>query len=323
MPYTSASNYRNVQKTYSTAHFEEIEGEIVQLLENAQESVKICVAWISGRIYSTLLASLAQRKVSVEVILNDDVINARNPIERVPGILIYPLKQRSRTALMHNKFCIVDRRVLITGSYNWSRKAKEHFENVVITYNDFGLIKSFLHEFEDLKNYVEASKVERFRTCSHPGCKSKAYKLGLIGPEEGRHLESTISVWEVCVRYSHVRFEGDLVMHALHANLGLSDDEFYEPGKGFYCFEDMVRDLVRERVRIINLQNAFDSLAKQGVKAVGCVTELEPHMSIRYGHPREGAVTMLWRDIYYRKLIPSVLHDYEGETQTMIDTLNF
>ena len=29
---------------------------------------------------------------------------------------------------MHNKFCIIDKSIVINGSYNWTRKAKNNFE---------------------------------------------------------------------------------------------------------------------------------------------------------------------------------------------------
>ena len=42
--------------------------------------------------------------------------------------------------LMHNKFCIIDERIIITGSYNWTNKAnKENNENIVIIKDDIEL----------------------------------------------------------------------------------------------------------------------------------------------------------------------------------------
>jgi phosphatidylserine/phosphatidylglycerophosphate/cardiolipin synthase-like enzyme len=52
--------------------------------------------------------------------------------------------------LMHNKFMIVDQKILFTGSYNWSANAEDNsFENAVFIEGD-GVIQSFLSDFERL-----------------------------------------------------------------------------------------------------------------------------------------------------------------------------
>lgn len=53
-------------------------------------------------------------------------------------------------ALMHNKFVIVDEKILITGSYNWTAQAtKMNQENIIILEND-EMAKKFLAEFDTL-----------------------------------------------------------------------------------------------------------------------------------------------------------------------------
>lgn len=52
---------------------------------------------------------------------------------------------------MHNKFCIIDSNIVITGSYNWSFKARMNDENILIIQNDNSLTKQFENNFFDLK----------------------------------------------------------------------------------------------------------------------------------------------------------------------------
>ena len=53
--------------------------------------------------------------------------------------------------IMHNKFCIIDTHVVITGSYNWSNNAEfKNDENIEIS-NDFNLAKTYSKEFRRLK----------------------------------------------------------------------------------------------------------------------------------------------------------------------------
>jgi len=54
--------------------------------------------------------------------------------------------------IMHNKFAIFDRRLLFTGSYNWTANA-EHFnyENAVFL-SDLGIISQYQKEFDKIWN---------------------------------------------------------------------------------------------------------------------------------------------------------------------------
>jgi len=33
---------------------------------------------------------------------------------------------------MHNKFCVIDSKTVVTGSYNWTKKAQSNYENITI-----------------------------------------------------------------------------------------------------------------------------------------------------------------------------------------------
>jgi phosphatidylserine/phosphatidylglycerophosphate/cardiolipin synthase-like enzyme len=54
------------------------------------------------------------------------------------------------TELMHNKFCVIDYNTVITGSYNWSYKAENNFENIIIHSQDYELANQFVNEFKQI-----------------------------------------------------------------------------------------------------------------------------------------------------------------------------
>lgn len=37
---------------------------------------------------------------------------------------------------MHNKYCIIDSKVVIYGSYNWSDNARKNIEHIIIVNNE-------------------------------------------------------------------------------------------------------------------------------------------------------------------------------------------
>jgi hypothetical protein len=56
--------------------------------------------------------------------------------------------KRKKSAIMHNKFCVIDGATVITGSYNWSKQAQENWENITIIGDHPELARQFLLEFE-------------------------------------------------------------------------------------------------------------------------------------------------------------------------------
>ena len=51
---------------------------------------------------------------------------------------------------MHHKFFIVDKKLVLTGSYNWTRSAALYNQENVISTDDEFVVEKFLNEFEKL-----------------------------------------------------------------------------------------------------------------------------------------------------------------------------
>ena len=51
---------------------------------------------------------------------------------------------------MHHKFAIFDRRITLTGSYNWTRSAAEYNEENILVTHDRRIADRFQQEFERL-----------------------------------------------------------------------------------------------------------------------------------------------------------------------------
>ncbi len=90
----------------------------------------------------------------IQIIISNDLINENssidfNKLEKHNG-KVYKIGNGD-TELMHNKFCIIDFNTVITGSYNWSYKAENNFENIVINSNDTSLAEQFVTEFNQIK----------------------------------------------------------------------------------------------------------------------------------------------------------------------------
>jgi len=124
------------------AHFNNIHIEIINLIETAQTDIKICVAWFTDfDIYSKIVAKQKQG-INVDVVIANHIFNKKSRVDfkeflKHSGKVSYigNINDGSQDKFMHNKFCIIDNSTIVTGSYNWSFKARSNDENVLIIKN--------------------------------------------------------------------------------------------------------------------------------------------------------------------------------------------
>jgi len=136
------------------AIFENIAERIQQEIKDAKKSIFIAVAWFTNKNLFNALVERARAGCNVSLIISNDSINL-NAQNDFPILEEYSSKcymiGNGDTELMHNKFCVIDYSTVITGSYNWSYKAENNFENVIITYNDTTLAEQFISEFNKIR----------------------------------------------------------------------------------------------------------------------------------------------------------------------------
>lgn len=157
----------------TTAYFENIPEVINSYLAQATQSVRVAVAWFSDRgIFQTLCQQI-QAGVRVELMIANHPFNFQDnslPFEQLKayGGRFWVVGQDPNESLMHNKFCVIDGQTVITGSYNWSYKARQNHENITVTENAPELAAQFNQEFERL----------RLRYCPDPA--KNPFDLGTV-----------------------------------------------------------------------------------------------------------------------------------------------
>lgn len=124
---------------------------IAELIKSATRTIDVCVYTLTDdRLAGPLLDAHYRRGVKVRVITENEKEFARgSDIARLEEHDIQIVVDDDRQ-YMHNKFAIFDGQWLLTGSYNWTRDAREkHHENIVVT-DDPRLVDPFQTEFEKL-----------------------------------------------------------------------------------------------------------------------------------------------------------------------------
>jgi phosphatidylserine/phosphatidylglycerophosphate/cardiolipin synthase-like enzyme len=117
------------------AHFQDIQNRILKALDNAEVSIIVVMAWFTNDALFQKLVEKHKQGLDVKLAIYDDGINKKHGVD----ITQFPhkkIKRGQRGGLMHNKFCVVDNQIVITGSYNWSDNAEFRNDENVTVEND-------------------------------------------------------------------------------------------------------------------------------------------------------------------------------------------
>ncbi len=123
---------------------------IISLIRGARESVDCCVFTITDNDIVDALLETHRRGIAVRVISDDLKSEDRgSDIVRLVRAGI-DVKLDDSPAHMHHKFALFDGKVLLNGSYNWTRSAaKKNEENILVT-DDSTFVEAFTQMFESL-----------------------------------------------------------------------------------------------------------------------------------------------------------------------------
>jgi len=140
--------------TQINAHFSEIKSQILDNIESADFLIWVAVAWFTDRDLGNSLFKKLRAGVNVQIIVNDDDITAKSGLrfEEV-GFEYYKFSPLSPWGkkIMHNKFCIIDLKKVIHGSYNWTTSAQYNNETITVS-EDRKITEQFAKEFIQLKS---------------------------------------------------------------------------------------------------------------------------------------------------------------------------
>jgi len=142
-------------KTISSAHFSpgnSCRNKIISLINGSKDKLDICVFTISDNRITESIIKAHKRGIELAVISDNDKANDRgSDIERLTSNGINVILDNS-SYHMHHKFMIVDEKILLSGSFNWTRSASEYNEeNLSVTY-DKELVVLYGKEFKSLRD---------------------------------------------------------------------------------------------------------------------------------------------------------------------------
>lgn len=131
-------------------HFEDIQAQISEQIRSAKFSIWVAVAWFTDKVLMRELFNKKQDGVNVRIIVLDDEINSKYGFDFEK---YYETKRIAKMGqfenIMHHKFCVIDLKTVIHGSYNWTTKANWNRETISIE-NSRELAEKYAAEFINL-----------------------------------------------------------------------------------------------------------------------------------------------------------------------------
>ncbi len=149
-------------------YFNNIRQAIITTLGEATEEILVAVYWFTNQQLFNLLIDKLKEGKKVSLIIHNDYINNREAglnfqsFIDLGGQFFFSDAENP----MHNKFCVIDNKILINGSYNWTYYAEDrNSENILIIKEEQETISAFRQEFLNLANILnKVNKVQRLTT---------------------------------------------------------------------------------------------------------------------------------------------------------------
>ncbi len=123
---------------------------LVQFLGSARQALDVCVFTITDDRLAAGLLDSHRRGVRLRVLTdNEKAFDLGSDVERLRAAGVEVRVDRSPFH-MHHKYAVCDGRLLVTGSYNWTRgAASDNKENFLIS-DDRRLVSAYARAFERL-----------------------------------------------------------------------------------------------------------------------------------------------------------------------------
>ena len=123
---------------------------IVQILQGAKSCIYVQCYGFTQKIISQQLVQAKLRGVKIVVIADKSQLTARGSCIAFLRAQNIPVYIDHKVAIAHNKVIIVDKRTLLTGSYNFTNSAESrNAENLLIIQNNNKLIQAYMKNFTD------------------------------------------------------------------------------------------------------------------------------------------------------------------------------
>jgi phosphatidylserine/phosphatidylglycerophosphate/cardiolipin synthase-like enzyme len=129
---------------------------IVKELNNTKSEILVQAYYLTSAPIAKALINSKKRGINITVVLDKSQKTAKYSSADFVANAGIPTFIDARHAIAHNKIIVVDRNVLITGSFNFTQAAEEkNAENLLIMKGNKPLVDTYIRNFNEHKGHFE------------------------------------------------------------------------------------------------------------------------------------------------------------------------
>lgn len=146
--FVSAISYADAQVYFSPNGG--CQNAVIAEISKAQKTIDIAMYYLTSREIAQELLKARDRKIDIRIVLDQSQENQTYSKSRYLIKNGIEVRYCVCSGLMHNKFAVIDGKVLITGSFNWTATADQQNEENMLIMTDKELIKKYVERYEYL-----------------------------------------------------------------------------------------------------------------------------------------------------------------------------
>ena len=125
---------------------------VIREISKAQQSIDLAMYSITSREIAQALVKAKEREIKIRVVLDRSQTKEYYSKSKYLINKGLDVKFKLGPGLMHDKFAVIDGKVLLTGSFNWTASAeKKNAENLLVI-TDKEIAEKFAKQFKHLWN---------------------------------------------------------------------------------------------------------------------------------------------------------------------------
>ncbi|MCZ2129328.1 MAG: phospholipase D-like domain-containing protein [Bacteroidia bacterium] len=208
---------------------------MLQTIDEAEDEILVAVYWFTNHKLFDKLCDKVKAGKKVWLIIHNDYINNREAgldfqsFIDLGGQFFFSDAENP----MHNKFCVVDGKTLINGSYNWTYYAEDrNSENILIIKDEISTASAFRAEFlklaDQLQRVEKVEKLTKFELDEFNGLDTREYLANDIVYEakatnRPQLVDTAFQLAPTNIKVQQVAFKLDLtIKRKLRFSLGAS-----------------------------------------------------------------------------------------------------
>ena len=134
----------------------EIKHRIISEINQAKDSIYLAMAWFTDRDIANAIISAKNRGVNVEIILSSNASNETvKKMFQLAHINVHAFETGDERGNMHHRFCLIDGKISISGSYNYSYNASNNNVESIHVSDNHETYNQLITEFERLQYKID------------------------------------------------------------------------------------------------------------------------------------------------------------------------